>query len=169
MNMQINWSIRYYNAFCSHTIFFMKVLYIIVNCLASIYQVALTLYFIRTCDCVYTCIISAIILCLTDYCVLFWLIEDDPPTMKDLNRYVTKKYATKWFDIGLELGLELHTLDAIEADHSQRCVTCFRKTLDMWLKLNGKPTWKSLEVALTNVERQQLDLDPVDDVYGEHM
>ena len=27
-------------------------------------------------------------------------------------------------------------------------------------------TWKALEVALTNVNRQKLSLDPVDDVYG---
>ena len=87
--------------------------------------------------------------------------------MKDLNRYVTRKYATDWYDIGIELGLELDVLDIIEKDHFQKCVTCFQKTLDKWSKLStDDTTWKTLEVALTNVNRAKLGLNPVDDVYG---
>ena len=87
--------------------------------------------------------------------------------MKDLNRYVTKKYATDWYDIGLELDLELDVLEIIKKDNPQQSVTCFQKTLDKWLKLNGDDaTWKTLEVALTNVNRANLKLGPVDDVYG---
>ena len=95
------------------------------------------------------------------------MTENERPTMKDLNRYVTKKYATDWYDIGIELGLELDVLDIIENDHPLRGKTCFQKTLDKWLKLNtNDATWRSLEVALTNVNRANLKLDPVDDVYG---
>ena len=87
--------------------------------------------------------------------------------MRDLNRYVTMKYATDWYNIGIELRLELDVLDITENDHSQKCVICFQKTLDKWLKLNTDgATWKTLEVALTNVNRAKLGLDPVDDVYG---
>ena len=88
--------------------------------------------------------------------------------MKDLNRYVTRKYATDWYDIGIELGLELDVLDIIKKDNPQDSVTCFQKSLDKWLKLNNdSATWRTLEVALTNVvNRTKLGLDPVDDVYG---
>ena len=90
--------------------------------------------------------------------------------MRDLNRHVTRKYASDWYNIGIELGLELNVLDTIENDHSQRSeksVTCFLKTLDRWLGLNNDDaTWKALEVALTNVNRAKLGLNPVDDVYG---
>ena len=87
--------------------------------------------------------------------------------MKDLNRYVTRKYATNWHDIGIELGLELDVLDIIEKDHPLRGVTCFQQTLDKWLKLNtDDATWRILEVALTNVNRANLGLDPIDNVYG---
>ena len=87
--------------------------------------------------------------------------------MKDLNRYVTWKYATSWYDIGIELGLDLDVLDIIEKDHPQQSVTCFKKMLDKWLKLTvNDATWGTLEVALTNVNRAKLGLDPVDDVYG---
>ena len=83
--------------------------------------------------------------------------------MKDLNRYVVRKYATDWFDIGIELGLELDVLDIIEEDYPQRSVKCFQKTLNKWLELNtDDATWKTLEVALTNVNRMNLGLDPVD-------
>ncbi|XP_065900168.1 uncharacterized protein [Dysidea avara] len=94
--------------------------------------------------------------------------KDDTPTMRDLNRYVTKrKYATDWKDIGIELGLELDVLDVIEKDNPQQSVSCLQKTLDKWLKLTPNATWRTLEITLTNVRRLQLCLDPVDDVYGE--
>ena len=91
--------------------------------------------------------------------------------MKDLNRYVAKrKYAIDWKDIGAELGLDDHVLDVIENDHRNQTRTCFKKALNQWLRLfPTKATWRTLEVALTNVTRQSLELDPVDDVYGENL
>ena len=94
-------------------------------------------------------------------------LEDGIPTTRDLNRYVTKKYAADWKDIGIELGLEFDVLDVVEKDKTQQSIACFQKTLDIWLKLTRNATWKTLEVALTNVRRQQLCLHPVDNVYGE--
>ena len=87
--------------------------------------------------------------------------------MKDLNRYVIKKYATDWEDIGIELGLELDVLKITARDNPLQSVACLRETLDKWLKLNtDDATWRTLEVALTNVSRSKLGLDPVDDLYG---
>ena len=61
-------------------------------------------------------------------------------------------------------------LEVIKKDNPQQSVTCFQKTLDKWLKLNtDDATWKTLEVALTNVNRAELKLDPVDDVYGKNV
>jgi len=86
--------------------------------------------------------------------------------MRDLNRYVIKKYADLWKDIGLELGLGLKLLNVIEKDHPHQSVTCLQIVLDEWLKLSTNTTWKSLEVALTNVTRVNFGLDPVDAIYG---
>ena len=73
--------------------------------------------------------------------------------MRDLNRYVTRKYATEWYNIGIELGLELDVLDIIQKDNPQQSITCFQKTLAIWLQLNtDDATWRMLEVALTNVK-----------------
>jgi len=83
--------------------------------------------------------------------------------MRDLNRYVVNKYAKHWKSVGLELGLDWDVLDTVEVDNRQQSESCFQKTLDKWLKLTPNATWEILEIALTNVRRQQLGLDPVDD------
>ena len=106
------------------------------------------------------------------YCVLhvfylLWLIESKKPTTKDLNRYVVRKFACDWKDIGIELGLDLNVLKIIARDNPQESEACLREALDKWLKLNTDATWKTLEVALTNVNRTKLGLEPVDDIYGE--
>ena len=99
--------------------------------------------------------------------LLLQVTENERPTIKDLNRYVIKKYADDWEDIGIELGLKLNVLRIITRNNHQQCVPCLRDTLDKWLELNtDDATWKTLEVALTNVNRAKLGLDPVDDVYG---
>ena len=83
--------------------------------------------------------------------------------MRDINRYVTHKYAVDWENIGIELSLQPTTLNTIRGNDEN----CFRAMIDKWLRLTcDKATWKVLEVAITNVERQKLSLDPVDDVYG---
>ena len=87
--------------------------------------------------------------------------------MIDINRYVIRKYSNDWYDIGIELGLDLDILNAIKREDPHKPVACFRNTLDKWLKLNTDgATWRTLEVALTNVNRVKLGLNPVDDVYG---
>ena len=88
------------------------------------------------------------------------------PTMKDLNRYITKRYANDWKDIGLELELELDILKIISKDNQHDCVACFQSTLDRWLKSTPNATWHALEVAITNVRRAHLCLEPVSDVYS---
>ena len=90
--------------------------------------------------------------------------------MKHLNRYVVSKHANDWKRIGIELGLDFHVLKVIESDYPQRSVVCFQKTLDKWLQSNADDvTWKTLEVALTNVNRVKLGLNPVVGVYGKEM
>ena len=93
--------------------------------------------------------------------------ESVVPTMKDINRYVTREHAADWKEIGIELGLKYATLTIIEKDNPLKCETCFQAMIDKWIKSSSENiTWKVLEVALTNVNRQKLYLDSVDDVYG---
>ena len=98
---------------------------------------------------------------------MMFLTENKRPTMKDLNRYVTRKFANDWENIAIELGLDLDMLKITERDHPPESVACLRKTLDKWIKSSADDvTWKALEVALTNVKRAKFGLDPIDDVYA---
>jgi len=76
------------------------------------------------------------------------------------------KYASDWEAIGLELGLAFYELISIRKHNSYQQRNAFRQTLEKWFKMNIDATWKTLEVALTNVNRAKLGLDPVDDIYG---
>ena len=104
-----------------------------------------------------------------NYFVRSVFIEQSTPTMQDLNRYVTKIYASDWKDIGLELGLQFNTLEIFSKNHQKECVPCFQSTLHEWLNLKPNATWRMLEVAITNVRRASNGLDPVTDVYSEYV
>ena len=53
------------------------------------------------------------------------------------------------------------------------CAACLRETLDKWLKLNPNDAiWVALEIALTNVNRTNFQLDPIvatDDMNGKNV
>ena len=83
--------------------------------------------------------------------------------MEDLNSYVITKYATDWYNIGIELSADVHKLDIIKQDNPQKNIVCFEKTLNQWLQSNSDDvTWRTLEIALTNVNRANLGLKSVD-------
>ena len=88
-------------------------------------------------------------------------VGNERPDPKDLQRYVINRYAEHWYSIGVELGIKTA---AIEKDEHE-CKDRLRKILEMWLN-SINASWKTLEVAITNVLRAQQCLDPVDDIYG---
>ena len=94
------------------------------------------------------------------------IIEEATPTIKELYRYVTNSYADDWEHIGIELDLKRETLKIISKNH-QDCITCFKRTLDEWLTSTSDASWRTLEVAITNVNRSRLGLEPVNDIYVE--
>ena len=70
-------------------------------------------------------------LCVNDLCVI----------MEELN-----KACVKWYNIGMQLGVEIDRMDAIKEqykDHSD----CLRETLKIWLK-TCSPTWSTIVHAL---------------------
>ena len=90
--------------------------------------------------------------------------------MLELNRYVVYTHAIKWKNIGIELGLEFDVIEEIEAKYNNDKVHCFQKALHMWLKKEAPcPSWNTLEVAITNVNRTESGLDPVASVYGKDL
>ena len=106
-----------------------------------------------------------------------YYVEDVAPRMKDINRYVTWKYAVDWEDISLELNLDYNKIPSIDDYMCTRTGALteyrpkdnkakFHDMINFWIKRGVDATWRTLEVALTNVNRRKLGLYPVDDVYG---
>lgn len=57
--------------------------------------------------------------------------------------------SSKWYNLGLRLGLQASVLDAITARCMQDPEVCLREMLKEWLKLGDPtPTWRELLKAL---------------------
>ena len=79
--------------------------------------------------------------------------------MGELNRFLTE-YCKLWKSIGYKLELEDAVLDMIQSD----CPTQrerFTAVLQKWLEQDSRPTWNSLELAITNARREGLCLESV--------
>ena len=55
--------------------------------------------------------------------------------------------STKWYDLGLKLGVGVNLLDSIRSQFSNP-KECLRETLKQWLKTSDDTTWKILVEAL---------------------
>ena len=68
---------------------------------------------------------------------------------------------TKWYDIGIELKVDVSTLKNIESTYTDS-KDCLREVLTGWLKaVDPKPTWKALVDALNTrvVDEHKLAAD----------
>ena len=73
----------------------------------------------------------------------------DELTIKDLNavKNAILSAHSKWYDVGLELGIIADTLDAIKKD-CQSCKDCYIEMLKQWLRSDLRPSWSVLADAL---------------------
>ena len=60
--------------------------------------------------------------------------------------------STKWFELGLQLGVKESELERIEHDHGQRdAQACLRKMLSVWLRMiTPHPSWERLLTSLSH-------------------
>ena len=64
---------------------------------------------------------------------------------------------SRWYELGLRLGLRKYTLDAIEVDHYRDVSRCLTECLFKWLRgadnvdSRGRATWDSLSDALQSM------------------
>lgn len=90
------------------------------------------------------------------------LLVHQRPTARELNRILTK-YCKYWKPIGLHLGLTKEALDIIEINHHHmKPNECFRDTLHRWLEIDVNASWSTLELAITNANREEENLDPLE-------
>ena len=55
---------------------------------------------------------------------------------------------SKWYNIGLQLGLTAGDLDAIQRTNHHETEDCFTATLLKWLRTCERPSWSSLARSL---------------------
>ena len=68
-------------------------------------------------------------------------------TPKDLVK-CAKQIATKWKNIGYELGLEPQDIDIIAADNPTSCEEACKSMLFKWYRKNAQPTFGMLDRAI---------------------
>ena len=76
-------------------------------------------------------------------------VDDLRVLMKELN-----DVCAKWYNIGVQLGVSVGTLDAIEKQYRDPS-DCLRKTLTTWLK-SSTPGWTNVVDALNIVGEARL-------------
>ena len=79
--------------------------------------------------------------------------------MGELSRFLIE-YCTLWRSIGYKLGLEDAVLNNIQSDCLMQKER-FTVTLQKWLQQDTRPTWSTLELAITNARREELSLEPL--------
>ena len=79
--------------------------------------------------------------------------------MCELNQFLIE-HCKLWRFIGYKLELEDSVLVMIQDDH-QTQMDRFEAMLRKWLEQDVRATWNTLELAITNVRREGLNLKPL--------
>ena len=80
--------------------------------------------------------------------------------MGGLYKFLTK-HCGYWRSIGVNLGLSNDVLNMIQRDWPTQERERLRVTLEKWLDQDIKATWSTLELAITNAYREELNLKPL--------
>ena len=79
----------------------------------------------------------------------------------DLRQVQNEIYSArlKWYNLGLELGLQPDALDCLQVKHHKDPSECLREMLKMWLRISHpSPTWRALVEALRGSAVEELRL-----------
>ena len=78
-------------------------------------------------------------------------------TLKDLGsvRKDTFEVHSKWYDVGLKLGVPVDELNRIKVDHCDKTKDCHLDMLKYWLNAGENTTWVALfEVLRSDIVRE---------------
>ena len=82
-------------------------------------------------------------------CNLHCIIDEDLLTPNNIKEVLDQMwdYRAYWKSIGIELGVDNGTLDAIEKDY-RMVEDCLREMIKHWLRNSLRPTRETIKVAL---------------------
>ena len=85
-----------------------------------------------------------------------FFVADDPPKMSDLMNQVAKKTPTKWYEVGIQLDIEISHLEAFEQQASDQ-MRLYSKVFDRWKKDQKLPyTWDTIMNVLETIEEKTI-------------
>ena len=76
------------------------------------------------------------------------------PELSELHREIVPKCAAKWRDLGVELKIPVHHLDAIavnNAHHPSYSQQCCTAVIQKWMEITPNPTWTVLQKAIDSL------------------
>jgi len=82
------------------------------------------------------------------------MVDDEIPALADLHRHVVPKYAHRWEDLGLKLGLDANHIALISKNNAynpDRTRDCCKDMLAKWLNLDTSATWRKLKDAVGGI------------------
>ena len=75
------------------------------------------------------------------------MTETDRPTLDELSKYITPRYAVQWKDVGRLLNIEPMLLEIISDENRSNARKCCDVLWSKWLDADPDATWKQLFTA----------------------
>ena len=70
------------------------------------------------------------------------------PTVKEFDHHIRDEVATRWYDLGVQLGVSTKQLAIINANYHGDVQMCCTKMFVYWLKIDTTANWNELIKAL---------------------
>ena len=86
-----------------------------------------------------------------------FFVAGDPPIMADLISQVARKKPAKWYDVGIELKIDVSLLDAFDQQARGDCVKIYSKVFEQWKKDKNLPyTWDTVMNVFETIEEKTI-------------
>ena len=81
------------------------------------------------------------------------------PEMHELMTHVAQRRPVKWFQVGIQLQIDMPILEAYEAEYSNQ-MRLFAKVFEHWRQEKKLPyTWNTIIIALERVDENRITTD----------
>ena len=87
-------------------------------------------------------------------CIYTHIIGNATPKLLDLQRDYVPKYAARWKDLGIQLSIDVNTLDVIavnKVNHPNFCQQCCLAMFQRWLEITPEASWDLLQKAIDDL------------------
>ena len=81
------------------------------------------------------------------------------PEMHELMTHVAQKRPVKWFQVGIQLLIDMPILEAYEVEHRDP-MRLFAKVFEQWRREEKLPyTWNTIIIALERIDENRIATD----------